>query len=267
MIDGSAFWPGILVFLAALLFATVMFFGFSVALYVVIFFVAPYFSEAMNAPTAAGVLRLASLTVVIDGISAVPGGLLTREFRQGRRATAEWVGFVVSTGLTVFLADAVLDGGTDAMLARFRDPEQRARIARAFESRIGEEPGDASLVVLSSPKAEKNRGLAGRSLADVAKARGTDAGEAALQLLEEEGGEVSFIGHAMLEANVERVLAHPLVMVGTTFTLLNTAAAGATRTAPTSYAAFARTAAALLGIPEPPALAGSDAPDLTATHF
>jgi arylsulfatase A-like enzyme len=43
--------------------------------------------------------------------------------------------------------------------------------------------------------------------------------------------------------------------------------AGATRTAPTSYAAFARTAAALLGIPEPPGLAGSDAPDLTATRF
>ena len=42
--------------------------------------------------------------------------------------------------------------------------------------------------------------------------------------------------------------------------------AGVTRTVPTSYAAFARTAAALLAIPEPPALAGSDAPDLTATR-
>jgi hypothetical protein len=40
--------------------------------------------------------------------------------------------------------------------------------------------------------------------------------------------------------------------------------AGTTRTAPTSFAAFARTASALLGIPEPAALAGSDAPDLTA---
>jgi hypothetical protein len=39
--------------------------------------------------------------------------------------------------------------------------------------------------------------------------------------------------------------------------------AGAVRATPTSYAAFARTAAALLGIPEPAGLAGSDAPDLT----
>jgi arylsulfatase A-like enzyme len=39
---------------------------------------------------------------------------------------------------------------------------------------------------------------------------------------------------------------------------------GTTRAAPTSYAAFARTAAALLGVPEPSSLAGSDAPDLTA---
>jgi hypothetical protein len=41
---------------------------------------------------------------------------------------------------------------------------------------------------------------------------------------------------------------------------------GITRTTPTSYAAFARTAAALLGIPEPSGLAGSDAPDLTAAR-
>jgi hypothetical protein len=40
--------------------------------------------------------------------------------------------------------------------------------------------------------------------------------------------------------------------------------AGATRPAPTSFAAFARTAASLLGIPEPKALADSDALDLTA---
>ena len=40
--------------------------------------------------------------------------------------------------------------------------------------------------------------------------------------------------------------------------------AGATRTAPTSFITFARTAASLLGIPELPAFADSDAPDLTS---
>ena len=42
--------------------------------------------------------------------------------------------------------------------------------------------------------------------------------------------------------------------------------AGATRTAPTSFIAFARTAASLLGIPELPAFADSDAPDLTSSR-
>jgi arylsulfatase A-like enzyme len=42
--------------------------------------------------------------------------------------------------------------------------------------------------------------------------------------------------------------------------------AGATRTAPTSFAAFTRTAASLLGVPEPAGLAGSDAPDLTTSR-
>ena len=39
--------------------------------------------------------------------------------------------------------------------------------------------------------------------------------------------------------------------------------AGMTVTQPTSFATFARTAASLLAIPEPRALADSDAPDLT----
>ncbi len=84
--------------------ATSMAIGFSVMLYLLIFFVAPAFCAAMHTPAATGVIRLAALTVVIDGISSVPGGLLTREFRQGRRAAAEWTGFTVSTGLTVVLA-------------------------------------------------------------------------------------------------------------------------------------------------------------------
>ncbi|HEY7371428.1 MAG TPA: alkaline phosphatase family protein, partial [Polyangia bacterium] len=42
---------------------------------------------------------------------------------------------------------------------------------------------------------------------------------------------------------------------------------GTTRAAPTSFAAFARTAAALLGVPEPSGLAGADAPDLTSARF
>jgi N-acyl-D-aspartate/D-glutamate deacylase len=55
----------------------------------------------------------------------------------------------------------------------------------------------------------------GRTLADLAAEWGTDAASAAIDLLRVEQGSVAYIGFAMSEENVERVLSHPLVMIGT----------------------------------------------------
>lgn len=76
----------------------------SAALYATCFFGAPYISEFLNVPEATGVLRLLTVIVVIDGLAAVPIGLIGREYQQGQRALADWFGFVVATGLTIFLA-------------------------------------------------------------------------------------------------------------------------------------------------------------------
>jgi PST family polysaccharide transporter len=84
--------------------ATTLAIGSSVVLCGLIVLAAPTFSAAMHAPRATELLQVLSLTVVIDGVSSVPGALLTREFRQARRAGAEWLGFGASTGLTIALA-------------------------------------------------------------------------------------------------------------------------------------------------------------------
>ena len=86
--------------------ATTLALGSSLVLYAACFVAAPFIAGFLNVPEATGVLRLLALTVVIDGISSVPVGLLGREFRQGRRAFADWAGFVVATGLTIWLAVA-----------------------------------------------------------------------------------------------------------------------------------------------------------------
>ena len=54
----------------------------------------------------------------------------------------------------------------------------------------------------------------GRSLVEIGAAWGLDPVDAYLRLLEEEETAVSFVGHAMSPENVERVLRHPLVMIG-----------------------------------------------------
>lgn len=78
----------------------------SAVLYLACFVLAPYVAGFMNAPEATGVLRLLCLGVLADAVSAVPSGVLTREFRQRERLYADMCGLTVSIALSVALATA-----------------------------------------------------------------------------------------------------------------------------------------------------------------
>jgi O-antigen/teichoic acid export membrane protein len=75
----------------------------SVAMYAVCFFGAPAYASAMGAPAATDVVRVLTLSVVLDGLVCTPVGLLDRSFRQDRRMIADqvngWLGALVSIGL------------------------------------------------------------------------------------------------------------------------------------------------------------------------
>jgi N-acyl-D-amino-acid deacylase len=135
-----------------------------------------------------------------------------------------------STGLSIFLSDETREGGSDAMLARLADPAQRAAIRAALGPRIASDPGSYELIV-----------VAGRDLASIARERAVEPAEALLQLLEGGHGEVSFVGHAMSEENVVRVLAHPLVMVASDgYAMAPRGKALEKKSHPRSYGTFAR---------------------------
>jgi O-antigen/teichoic acid export membrane protein len=95
-------WPGNVARIAPT--ATTIMFGFSLFLYAGVFVLAPTFTSLLNAPDATNIVRVLALGVVINGIFGVPSGLLTRSFRQKQRLTADMIGFVISTGLTIALA-------------------------------------------------------------------------------------------------------------------------------------------------------------------
>jgi N-acyl-D-amino-acid deacylase len=147
-----------------------------------------------------------------------------------------------STGLTILMEGWAREGGTGAILGRFRDPDARARIRREVDAQVKGDPGSWDRVVVSRVKTEKNRAVAvGRSLVEIAGGWGVDPVDAYLRLLEEEETAVSFIGHGMSPENVERVLRHPLVMVGSdgsSMAPVGKAAEG--RPHPRSYGTFAR---------------------------
>jgi O-antigen/teichoic acid export membrane protein len=76
----------------------------SVAQFAVMFVLAPVLASALSAPEATGIIQLLAFSVVINGLFAIPSAMLTRRFRQDLRTTADFIGFVVTTGLTLVLA-------------------------------------------------------------------------------------------------------------------------------------------------------------------
>ncbi|MFJ9809548.1 oligosaccharide flippase family protein [Streptomyces sp. NPDC101158] len=73
-------------------------------LYLVLFVSAPAVAGLLGSGEATAVLRVMCLCLVLDGLSQVPAGVLTREFRQGRRMAIDALNFVVSTSVTLILA-------------------------------------------------------------------------------------------------------------------------------------------------------------------
>jgi PST family polysaccharide transporter len=77
----------------------------SVVIYVACFFGAPLFTQVMGDPHATPIVRLLSLSVLIDGLVATPVALLQRQFRQDRKMLADlattWLNSLVAIGCAV----------------------------------------------------------------------------------------------------------------------------------------------------------------------
>lgn len=146
-----------------------------------------------------------------------------------------------STGLTILMDDWALEGGREAILKRLADPATRARIRKGVAEHVPNDPGGYDLIVISSVRTPANQPLVGKSMAEIAEGWGLAPPDAVLRLIEEEAGRVSYVGHAMSEANVDKVLRDGLVMIGSDGSAMApTGRAAETRPHPRSYGAFVR---------------------------
>lgn len=145
-----------------------------------------------------------------------------------------------STTLTILLEPWSREGGNGAIVARLRDPALRSRMHAELAPHVARDPGGFELVVIASVKDKAHEPCVGRSLEQVGAAWSCDAAEACLRLLEASGGEVSFIGHGIADDGVDRVLAHPLVMVGSDGRSMAPVGRQLERPHPRSYGTFPR---------------------------
>ena len=166
---------------------------------------------------------------------------------RGLRITANMYAYPAgSTGLDAAMPPWVQEGGFEAWAARLKDAQIRAQVAREMAT-----PTDDWENLLLAAGAEgvllvgfRNPDLrihTGRSLAEVAKERGKNPFETAMDLVIEDGSRVQAIYFLMSEENVAKGIALPWVSFGSDARSM--AAEGVflnTSTHPRAYGNFAR---------------------------
>jgi len=124
-----------------------------------------------------------------------------------------------ATGLDAAMPPWVQEGGHDAWARRLADPAIRSRVAREMRT-----PSDAwenlllaagaENVLLVGFKTDSLKPLTGRSLAEVARARGQAPEEAAMDLVIADGSRVGTIYFLMSEDNIRQQIRLPWVSFG-----------------------------------------------------
>jgi lipopolysaccharide exporter len=92
---------------------------------------APWLATQLGSSAATDPVRLLSLTVLLAGVSSVPGAVLTREFRQDKLFLASAGNFLVSTGVLLLLA---FSGAGALALASSRVAGQAASTGILFKA-------------------------------------------------------------------------------------------------------------------------------------
>ncbi len=115
-----------------------------------------------------------------------------------------------STVLTQLLPQQVMEGGIAGMLRLLESPDDRRAIALATTAGMAQEWSD---IFVSSIGSERNQHLVGKSFAELAEERGAAGVDVALDLLLEEKGQVNILSFNQSEANLRKLLKHPLCTV------------------------------------------------------
>lgn len=125
-----------------------------------------------------------------------------------------------ATGLTASLPPWVQAGGHDAMIRRLKDPATRARVIA--EMRDPDVPwenlrllaGSDERLLLIEFKSEALKPLGGKTLAAIARERGTSPEDTAIDLIIEDDHRIGTAYFLMSEENIELGLKQPWVSLG-----------------------------------------------------
>ena len=141
--------------------------------------------------------------------------------KEGLRITADMYTYTAAgTGLDACLPPWTEAGGYPALFKRLRDPAMREKIAAQVRTPSDEwenlylAAGSPDRILLVGFKSDKLKPLTGKSLAEVAKARGRDPVETLMDLIAEDESRIDTIYFVMSEENVRKKLTKPWISFG-----------------------------------------------------
>jgi N-acyl-D-amino-acid deacylase len=136
---------------------------------------------------------------------------------EGLRITADIYTYPAgATGLNATMPPWVQEGGYEEWVKRLKDPAIRARLRKEMTTPTTEwenffTGAGPDGILLSGFKSEALKPLTGKTLAEVAKMRGTSPEETAMDLVVEDGSRVDAVFFLMSEDNLRKKLRLPWV--------------------------------------------------------
>ena len=125
------------------------------------------------------------------------------------------------TGLTATLPLWVQADGSEALAQRLKDPATRARVIAdmraadaGYENLLQLTGGNGENILLIGFRTEALQPLIGKSLAEVARARGTSVEDTAINLILEDGSRVEAAYRIMSEENIRKAIRLPYMSFG-----------------------------------------------------
>lgn len=141
--------------------------------------------------------------------------------KNGMKITADMYTYPAgATGLDAAMPPWVLDGGYPELFKRLKDPATRKKIIDEIRTPTDKwenlylAAGSAERVLLVGFKNDKLKPLTGKTLAEVAKMRGTDPETTILDLVLEDQSRVGTVYFLMDEENIKKQIKKPWVSFG-----------------------------------------------------
>jgi len=126
------------------------------------------------------------------------------------------------TNISTLLPPWALDGGTSKITERLNDPEEREKIKQWIMTKKAEHVMPTSTLMADGfpqniwiVRSRKNPECSGKNFAEIGEMRGKDPLDAVLDVIAEEGAEMSIVMEHHYEKDMQMLVRHPLSMIET----------------------------------------------------